>query len=74
MDEAEGAKKKKKKKSKMQIYLSSHINTIEPKKKKEELKVEYAPREQDNSMFRLLGSWKPEGDFKQTYPPTIPIS
>jgi hypothetical protein len=36
--------------------------------------VQYAPREQDNSIFRLIGSWKAEGEFKQTYPPTIPIS
>ena len=32
-----------------------------------------AKREQDNSEFRLLGSWK-AGEYKQTSPPTITIS
>jgi hypothetical protein len=41
--------------------------------KKKKVAIEYAPREQDNSDFRLLGSWK-AGDWKQTYPPTIPVS
>jgi len=30
-------------------------------------------RFQDNSHLRLLGDWKAEGEFRQTYPPTIPI-
>ena len=35
--------------------------------------TQYAPREQDNSHIRILGSWK-AGEFKQTDPPTIPIT
>lgn len=30
-------------------------------------------REQDNSLIRKLGNWK-AGDYKQTTPPTIPVS
>lgn len=40
-------------------------------KHKEEAKL--IGREQDNSAFRLLGSWKADENYKQTYPPTIPI-
>jgi methionyl aminopeptidase len=57
----EPAKKKKKKKKKKKS-----------KKDKEE-ETKYAPREQDNSAFRLLGSWA-AGEWKQTNPPTIPIA
>jgi methionyl aminopeptidase len=34
--------------------------------------VSLDPREQDNSRYRLLGSWK-AGEYKQTNPPSIPI-
>lgn len=34
---------------------------------------EYAPREQDNSHIRLLGSWSP-GDWKQTVDYSIPVA
>ena len=38
--------------------------------------IQYAPRAQDNSHLRCIGDWQPEGKspYKQTYPPTIPIS
>jgi hypothetical protein len=38
--------------------------------------IVYAPRAQDNSQYRLLGDWKAEGKtpYRQTYPPTIPIT
>lgn len=65
---AEGAdepsKKKKKKKNK---------KSKKNKKKDNEEESKYAPREQDNSQYRLLGSWAP-GEWKQTNPPTIPIA
>jgi len=35
--------------------------------------VAYAPREQDNSEVRLLGSWKP-GEWKQTIDYSIPVA
>jgi len=43
------------------------------KKKKKKSPKEYAPREQDNSHIRLLGSWSP-GDWKQTVDYSIPVS
>ena len=33
----------------------------------------YAPREQDNSELRLLGSWTP-GEWKQTIDYSIPVA
>lgn len=68
------AKKKKKKRSKF-----SHIIVLDKKKKKAGEGADcslFAPRAQDNSHFRLLGDWKAEGKtpYRQTYPPTIPIS
>lgn len=41
--------------------------------KKKKTTIAYEPREQDNSAFRILGSWK-AGEYKQTSPPTIPVS
>jgi hypothetical protein len=50
------------------LFIMNPISNIDKKKKKE-----YAPREQDNSEIRLLGSWSP-GDWKQTVDYSIPVS
>lgn len=53
------------------------INLFTEKKKTGEGAANGGPaldkREQDNSFIRKLGSWK-AGDYKQTVPPTVPVS
>ena len=41
---------------------------------KHKAEAEFIGRAQDNSIFRLLGSWKEDEKYKQTQPPTIPIT
>ena len=43
------------------------------KKKNKKKKKATGNREQDNSILRVIGSWKP-ADWKQTDPPTKPVS
>ena len=44
------------------------------KKKGNALEGDFVDKFQDNSIIRQLGNWEPSTDFKQTHPPTIPIS
>ena len=65
------------KRTKRVSCLFESINPMNPAEKKKGA-VKYAPREQDNSELRLLGSWKPAGDgvpeWKQTADYTIPVA
>ena len=60
-----------------EIKMNSAYRVIDRSKKNktenDENQVKLGTREQDNSEIRLLGSWGP-GEWKQTDPPTIPVS
>jgi len=63
--EGEGEPKKKKNKKKKKKKDGAGDDDI--------LAIVLDKREQDNSRFRMLGSWS-AGEWKQTNPPTIPVS
>ena len=58
--------------AKVEEVTSASLLETQAKQHKEEAK--FSGREQDNSRYRLLGSWTEDEKWKQSNPPTVPIT